>query len=554
MTRGTWRLLAVAVAVAVPLGACAALPSSGPVTSAVPPAGVYAPLAQHAEGPRDGAGPRQIIEGFQRACTAGVYDNFKVARQFLTKTARQSWNPEESTTVLDEDIGDNLSVQVTDDSHTVEVSGLVLLAVDAYGRETRSASMYRESFGLVKENGQWRIDRLRDGVTMTRSAFANAYTRRNVYFLSASDAMPVADPRWVARHDLVVNLVKALYQGPVAQIGSAATTAIPAGAAQQDPIVDVSGAMATVTVPRQIGELSSGTLTQAAWQIALTLEGVSGISRVELVYNHRQLPLADLPQPPDYDLDYFVGVKDGAIVRFTDARPQTLLPASALKGRHPRWPAAGPVADQPVVFMADDGKSLLLSSNQQVRTLLTAEKLTRPSIDRYGYVWTSNPDDGSIPIVVTPEGDVAELTVPWGPEDRVGRVALNSDGTRALVWRYTDSRDYVAVYTVRRVDGVPVELEPGQAIAAPITSVADIGWVDVTTPIVLAGGADRSVVVSPINGMEDIYAAPPDAVALVAGGTNADVQVLSSDSHRYRRVGRQWRAVGSGIADVAHAG
>lgn len=93
-------LIAAIAASSLLLGGCAQLPTGGKVTSqaiSVPDPG---PVFLTATGPMHNANPQEIVEGFISAQAAGPYDDWKVAREFLTAGAAQKWKPLGQTTVF----------------------------------------------------------------------------------------------------------------------------------------------------------------------------------------------------------------------------------------------------------------------------------------------------------------------------------------------------------------------------------------------------------------------------------------------------------------------
>ena len=66
------------------VGACARLPRDGEVRQSDVVVAEGDSLVQSAAGPEVGASPKEIVEGFLRACAAGYSDGFATARSFLT--------------------------------------------------------------------------------------------------------------------------------------------------------------------------------------------------------------------------------------------------------------------------------------------------------------------------------------------------------------------------------------------------------------------------------------------------------------------------------------
>nr|WP_223875389.1 GerMN domain-containing protein [Nanchangia anserum] len=388
---------------------------------------------------------------------------------------------------------------------------------------------------------------------MTRSAFNNAYARRDVYFLAADNVTPVPDPRWIPRQNLTAGLVEALYSGPSPELAAAVRTAFPRDVASTSPVVDVTGAVAAVSVPDAIASLPQPQLSRVAWQLERTLSGVAGIERVELISDHDSLAFTRAPTTPTYDLDYLVGVEDGAIVGVGTGATRVLVDRAHTKGMSPRWPAAGPLAGQGVVALNGERTELYLFVDNTRRLLArSTETFSPPHLDRYGFVWTSTPTGGLW--VTDAYGQRLSVATPWGDGGVIKKIELTPDGQRALVLMHANDRDTLASYVISREGGRPISLISAHPLAQPLTDIADIGWVDCSTAAVLSGSGGREIVVHPINGLEEIYAAPADATTLVTGGTTHDLQVMTDDYHRSERVGKQWRGVGTVLVDAAYPG
>ena len=139
------------------LGACATLPTSGPVRVADHGVRQADLVLQYAQGPVKGASPTQIVEGFLLACAAGYSDEFATARSFLLGQAASSWRPDAQVWIYDS-AG---NARVTDASDgSINVSAPALATLDAKG-------IYSVAFGGANHeltlslatdgSGQWRI-------------------------------------------------------------------------------------------------------------------------------------------------------------------------------------------------------------------------------------------------------------------------------------------------------------------------------------------------------------------------------------------------------------
>src|SRR5690606_31515900 len=87
------RVLAVLIALAAVLSACAGLPTSGPVNPGLQSDEVPEDnFLYYPEGPASGATPEQIVQGFVEAATSPAGD-WATAREFLTEDFADAWEP-----------------------------------------------------------------------------------------------------------------------------------------------------------------------------------------------------------------------------------------------------------------------------------------------------------------------------------------------------------------------------------------------------------------------------------------------------------------------------
>src|SRR5690625_6374154 len=93
------RLLMAALMVAV-LAGCASIPQSGQVGESDQQAAIDRDVAYtfNPAGPATDATPTSIINGFILAAT-GIQGDFSTAREFLTDSAAEQWDPSAQTTI-----------------------------------------------------------------------------------------------------------------------------------------------------------------------------------------------------------------------------------------------------------------------------------------------------------------------------------------------------------------------------------------------------------------------------------------------------------------------
>ncbi|MFD7308955.1 hypothetical protein [Promicromonospora sp. NPDC059942] len=85
----------VALLAAVGLGACAQIPTSGPVRVGTAPVEPQTDIALLPRGPMPGTEPQAIVSGFLGAAAAAATSpkEFQTAREFLTSEVADAWDP-----------------------------------------------------------------------------------------------------------------------------------------------------------------------------------------------------------------------------------------------------------------------------------------------------------------------------------------------------------------------------------------------------------------------------------------------------------------------------
>lgn len=161
----------------------------------------------------DGSSPEKLLADFQQACAAGTYDDYGIARQFLTTSQRRRWKPQQQVTVLKPKT--ELKIVFDAETNTASGAGQPSLRLNKAGISQKIRTEETVRYSVEKENGQWRISSLPDGVVLTHSAFKNAFAKRNVYYWSNDHRFLVPDPRWVPRKNGAQHLWSRYFSVPV---------------------------------------------------------------------------------------------------------------------------------------------------------------------------------------------------------------------------------------------------------------------------------------------------------------------------------------------------
>ncbi|MDO5746837.1 MAG: LpqB family beta-propeller domain-containing protein [Actinomycetaceae bacterium] len=577
---------------------CSTLPTSGPVIKSDVQDSKGQLLSQEALGPAKGSSPERLVKDFLKACSAGTYDDYAVAREYLTAKAAKTWKPEAAIAIAT----DNEDISVIDkEDGKVKVSAKLKARIDSQGKREDDTSEYNHQVILKKnKEGEFRIDVLPMGIIIPHRLFYNAYNLRNVYFLSTDKAVLVPDPRWVPRTRMVSHLVDYLIAGPSQSLSSSVKTAFPQGK-QYIQSVNVDGATAKINLEHSASSLSNSQRSELLWQMQETLKAADGVSRIELSLDTEPI-VQQAPHQTDYDMTTVIGMSDRAVVSQDRSGSHVLWQRDDLPVNLSH-PAMSPLK-QTMQAAVNNGNSIVLLANDGgqyalPRPIFAAPNVMAPSVDRCNWVWTGN--SGVIEVgeqrkstaygtIVAVHEDGRQVEIAQGasvhhdaqvmttPSGIVG-VRVSLDGTRLAVISVDDEgRSTLHVMVVERSDtcepeGISHEMDlpltvknAEQLTWTSPTSIAVVGEykrVDVpgNTQTVLPQSEDgaqpgrphaiESVqlggehsIVNALSGMESVY----------GGGTTDSLYVVNSDGVHFKLYGTQWRKVSEGLKQASFPG
>ncbi|MBK7820379.1 MAG: GerMN domain-containing protein [Tessaracoccus sp.] len=213
------RLIGIIMGLVVVLASgCSNIPTTGPVEE-VP----YSPQPRGIdiapEPPAEGVTPIRLVEGFLQAM-ADPAEDYAVARQYLTTDAASQWDPETAQVVL--------TTVTTEAEGGVRVEGDLLGELDDAGRLTSAYRPFTYEFGLVREDGEWRIGTAPEGLLLSRYIFERYYSHVPLYFMSRAGTHVVPDLRHVPEALLTPTwVVDALLDGSSPQLVRTVSNAFP---------------------------------------------------------------------------------------------------------------------------------------------------------------------------------------------------------------------------------------------------------------------------------------------------------------------------------------
>jgi Lipoprotein LpqB beta-propeller domain len=201
--------------------------------------------------PSPGESPSDIVSGFLEATTSGETD-FATAKKYLSKDEAAQWDPFSKITVLPtqarshEDANDSSR---KDGYAAVTLSGTKEAVVDTKHAYQPDQGPYAALVQLVRQDNQWRIDGLPDGLVLSQPDFQRIYHSVNMYYfarlgqeaadVSGAAQTLVADPVYLRNQvDPLVSTVSALLGGPSDWLAPVVASAAPAKARLDDKAAD----------------------------------------------------------------------------------------------------------------------------------------------------------------------------------------------------------------------------------------------------------------------------------------------------------------------------
>ena len=559
------RVWAVTAVLALLLASCAALPRTGPVETAEPRLPAAQAATFYAGGPRDGASPEEIVQGFLNAQAAGYADGFAVAREFLASTISSAWDPTTQVRVH----ADTSAPQITTAGDgTVTVTADLAAAVGADGNYTEAPRGAKAELGFSlarTASDQWRIVDLPDGVLLNTYFFTTVFVAQPLYYLTPDRGALVPELRWFPRQDVVTGTVDALLAGPGEPLDEVVVTELPADLERRSEAVGISDGVAEVDLGPQLGDLPEPQRSLAVLQIERTLFSVSTTVRDVIVSseNERVEATAEVASLSAYPIGAnppVVAIADGALGRLVEGEVDALMSPAQAGIDEPNRPAVGYGGDLATVALLDGTSRLFLvdAGRSTTALLYTGEGLAPPSVDRHGWIWTARA--GGELVAITRTGTTRTVDAPWSADQEVRALAVSREGSRIAVVATSGTETQVLVAGIARdADGGPQELTAPERVGAAIVDPLDVTWVEDT----MLAALGRTDVNSPqpvvhtvqVGGVTRRLPLVEGATTITAGRGDRSLLVGTAAGEVWVRNGAGWRQqFRSGIADPAYPG
>ncbi|MFI8631161.1 LpqB family beta-propeller domain-containing protein [Microbacterium sp. NPDC077663] len=541
---------AVAILLAVTFSACAGLPLGGPVHvgKAIdevegPPDFSYVP-----DGPVRDATPQQIVEGFI-AAGSGPRGNWEVAQEFLTTQFRQQWQPQANVTVYRPGESSIESPSENEIIFTVDP----VARVDATGAyEPTDEGRIPFTFSLAQEDGQWRISQAPDGIVLDANRFASVFQSYDLAYFDRGWDTVIPDVRWFPSTNPATRITAALVSGtPSPWLTESVRSAFTGEVGLAQPAVPVEAGVARISFDPAIRDLGRDTIARMKTQLDASLAD-AGILDVQMLVGDEPLDVTAAPTRstavdarPLVLQDGRFGFLSGNDIDVVDGLGGSLqsVDARAIETDAARTTAAVRTAA---------GAILRVEAGGEPTELDTRQKMTKPSIDTDGYIWTVPRDQPEEVVAYGPDGSAQTIPSGWVGASEVSAMRLSRDGARLAALVRSGGRWAVWVAgIVRDENQVPVSLGEPLPVANLGGRGVDLAWIDgATLALVFVDGDQRVVREQTIGGQGSEVRAPDEVVAIAAGNQSGSVRLLTSDGSLYVQRG-SWQVIASEVTALA---
>ena len=484
--------------------ACVGLPDTGPVVPAgdevrtQPEAGVE----RRAQKPQDDQPPQVVVTGFLQAMQAFPVRT-DVARLYLTKDARDAWDPSRRIVIYE-------GRDSPTGSDMVRVDLLGTHWVDSRGvwRGDRGSGGIRLRFPMVKEDGAWRIAAAPDALIVPDDWFQDGYRPASLYFLDPTGRILVPEPVFAPTDEVAAALVQGLLDGPSRSLDDVVRSFVPPGL-QLGLSVPVSDGVATITLEGDPGPLSPEAAELMVNQFAWTLRQDERVTSFSITIGDQPVTVQGGTSQFSVDLGSEYDPADvQASAQLFRLRNGRLESGDAVTSGE----VAGPLglAQYGVQVVAVSLRAGLVASISGGRTALSfssvndsshpvrqvlsgATRLLRPSWDFADRVWLvdQTADGARVSLIdsARDESGVVPVDVRGISGERVKRFLVSRDGTRLVAVVQGQQADLLRVSRIRyNSEGALIGVTRSRNLpwsAEDVQRIRDIGWRSATSVGVL---------------------------------------------------------------------
>lgn len=547
------RALVPVIATALLAAGCAQVPTSGPVVEvdqSVPDVASNGFVRALARPPRAGMSQTEIVQGFLDAAS-GFEDAHAVAKMYLTPAAAQQWDPDAGVRVYGN--GTQTLTSTTETEVTFTATEVAVISQRAQYIPAEPGAQLAQVFGLVQQDGQWRIADVPQGLMLSRAGVERSYREYQTYFVAEPGGILAPNPVLFrsSESDVTEELVRSLLGGPGAWLAPAVITGFPEGTTLLS--VSVSDGVVRVDLSQQALAADEVARQQLSAQLLWTLRQVPSMRGVAITVGGQPFPVtgAEEIQPrsawPQYDPDGLAAdapwymIRGGAVLSMGPTSVPTPVPGAAGVGE--------PAVRHPLVSLDQTGVAATEAASGDVLTVRTESGAKwRPartpgttaggSWDRTGLLWLPGPQGVQVVTVLGSRDVAVEL-------GEVRSVQIARDGTRALVVAASGDADRAFVLRVDRSSGPPTLSAPRQLPAGPVRAAA---WSSATQVALLVEepGQPSQVTTIDLGLLSPRLLGGPPRARTVAAGPNRPLLSGTADGQIWQFNGSTWIPVVAG--------
>ncbi|MFF3559157.1 LpqB family beta-propeller domain-containing protein [Streptomyces sp. NPDC002574] len=509
------------------LTGCASMPSSGEVhrvggeqhADSDPQVRVYGVK------PQKGETPREIVSGFLEATTSDEA-KYDTAKLYMTKEQAQRWKPDSGITILGDgptqvqepgSTGDGKG----DDGTQISLTGEKVAAVDARHAYRADEGTFSTGIRLTKENGEWRIAGVADGLVLSEADFTRFYRSVDTYYFASlgPDALAegkrrealVADPLYLRKRiNPLGATVDALLAGPTEWLEPVVESAFASGIRATKVTLDDTQRL-TVRLNRAPGD--SLRCRRMAAQLIQTVQGMSSSPLpsvdVQSPGNRTACSLQREQAARDYapeglagqgNEQYFVDADHHLVSLSGDGTQPMTVPGPFGSGPLKLGTVAVRRDEQSAAAVTEDGASLYvapLDAGGELGPVVARSqavdkknRLSAPSWDGYGGLWVADRDPNRPRLLMFRDGagTPVDVTVPELGNGRIESLRVAADGVRIALLVSEDKHTTLRLGRIERTgpsDDPQIAVADLRRVTPQLEDVIAASWAGVSRLVVV---------------------------------------------------------------------
>ena len=438
------------------------------------------------QAPRKNMTATQLVQGFLDASAASESDH-SVARLYLTSEAAARWEPKSGVKVFKGT--PELTFTGTNVSFVAQLEGEI--SKSGNYAISQGGKTLNDVFTLVRENGEWRIAELPQGLELSTVDVQRAYRNLSVYFFNPQFSTLVPDARMipVPGDGLAAGLMQALLAGPSEWLAPAVKDAFPFGIGLNFDRVPIENGIATVDLTADAAFANDSARRQMAQQIVWTLRQVPEVRAVNITSGGQLLAIQGVPNPiprdqwPEIDPSGLAQGTQAIVANWTGVFQLTRLGSTRLTGV--------PSIENSALIQAVKNKSsgmlagldvlgrvwsTPLDANPSWSQLPITQVMQWIEFDPLGGLWMRDVN-GGLQVWDAPGPLKSIRTIGLGAGATVVKAVPSRDGTRAaLIVQRGKTRSLYLARIEQEIDTGKRTLTGPELIASTVGSIVDVDW------------------------------------------------------------------------------